>query len=79
MCIRDRQFLVWEHYNDNLQRHFILKDKMIKLNGKKLKMEIAVDITEKEVVSTQLAKKLESREKLVECIQIFSECTDRCV
>lgn len=45
--LNERQFLVWEHYNDNLQRHFILKDKMIKLNGKKLKMEIAVDITEK--------------------------------
>ena len=74
--LNEKQFLVWEHYNDNLQRHFILKDKMIKLNGKKLKMEIAVDITEKEVISTQLAKKLESREKLVECIQIFSECTD---
>lgn len=74
--LNEKKFIVWEHFNDNLNRHFILKDKMIQLNGKRLRMEIAVDITEKEVISNQISKKLESREKLVECIRIFSECTD---
>lgn len=74
--LNEKQFIVWEHYNDNLNRHYILKDKMIQFKGKRLRMEIAVDITEKEVISNQISKKLESREKLVECIRIFSECSD---
>lgn len=74
--VNDQQFLVWEHYDERTKQYYILKDKLITLNGKRLKMEIAMDITEKEGISNQIAKKLESREKLVECIHIFSETID---
>lgn len=46
-CLRMDQFHVWENENPYLNRHFILKDKLILWCGKMARLEIAIDITEK--------------------------------
>ena len=37
------KFYIWRHYNEVLRREYILKDKFILWNGKKARMEIAID------------------------------------
>ena len=46
--LRADSFYVWEYDNAFLNRHFMLKDKLILWKGRMARMEIAIDITEKE-------------------------------
>lgn len=41
---------VWNHTNEILKRSFIIKDKLVEVNGKILRMEIATDVTELEEI-----------------------------
>ncbi len=51
-------FLIWEIKNTFLERHFIMKDKLIPWKGKMARVEIAFDITEKEILSQSIQKRL---------------------
>lgn len=62
-------FYVWEFNNSSMGRHFLLKDKLIDWNGQPARLEIAVDITERELLSRDTARKLETERTLVECIR----------
>lgn len=46
--LTENAFYTWELTNQKLQRHFLLKDKLIDWDGREAKMEIAFDITAKE-------------------------------
>lgn len=52
------KFLIWERENKYLNRHFMLKDKLIPWNGKMARVEIAFDITEKEILSQSIQERL---------------------
>ncbi len=58
--LSDDCFYTWERYNEVTQKHYLLKDKWIYVDGKKMRMEIVKDKT-KEVL---LEKKLKEIEKL---------------
>lgn len=62
-------FQVWEYTNSHINRHFILKDKLIMYNNKPARMEVAIDITETENVSESLRKRLEIEKVIVKCIK----------
>lgn len=66
--LKKDEFYIWEYTNPFLKSHFILKDKLIKYNGKLVRMEVAVDITKQENVSRELIDKLEIENTLVKCI-----------
>lgn len=70
--LHDDEFYIWEHSNPHLGRHFMLKDKLIDWNGKLARMEIAVDITERESVSRRVQQKLRTEHTLVECIRALT-------
>lgn len=38
-------FLKWNHYNPNIKKHMILHDTMLIENGRRLRMEIAIDVS----------------------------------
>ena len=63
------KFYVWEFNNPSMGRHFLLKDKLIDWDGRPARLEIAVDITEQELLSRDTARKLETERTLVECIR----------
>ncbi len=63
------KFYVWEFNNPSMGRHFLLKDKLIDWDGRPARLEIAVDITEQELLSQDTARKLETERTLVECIR----------
>ncbi len=67
---------LWERYNAVLERNFLLKDCLIPLDGKTVRMEICTDITDSEPVSRSLQRRLNSEETLVKCIQALSTAKD---
>lgn len=72
--ICEDKFSVWESYNPFLNRHFILKEKLIPWQGKMMRLGIGIDITHKEIVSKSIQKKLDFEEAIVEsCKLIASE------
>lgn len=72
--LRSDEFYVWEQRNNYIGRHFILKDKKIPWQGKMARLEIGIDVTEKEVVSNGIQKKLDFEKAIVDaCKAIASE------
>lgn len=69
-------FYVWERDNVFLGRYFLLKDKLISWEGKKARLEIAVDVTEKEYVSRKIQAKLDFEKNIVSCIKMLVEEPD---
>lgn len=67
--LKEDEYYIWENTNTRTNRHFILKDKLIRWEGKPARLEIALDITEKENISKSIAEKLEIKELLVGCIK----------
>ncbi len=70
------EFYVWESKNAYLNRHNILKDKLIPWQGRIARLEMAIDITEKEIVSQSIQKKLRFEQAIVEASQILASETD---
>lgn len=66
-------FYIWEHTNPSLNRHYLLKDKLILWRGKTARMEFAIDITEKENTSRAVKSKLDVERALVECTRILMD------
>lgn len=57
-------FREWQYYNPKADRHYLLKDTLIKEDGRRLRMEIAVDITAQEQRS-DLLRNYQDLEKIV--------------
>lgn len=72
---RDR-FYCWEHYNEKVGRYYYIKDKLVELDGRLIRLEIATDGTEKEQICRQLKSNLEMKDTLVQCIQTLSQNMD---
>lgn len=57
-------FREWQYYNPKVDRHYLLKDTLIKEDGRRFRMEIAVDITVQEQRS-DLLRNYQDLEKIV--------------
>lgn len=71
-----KQYYIWEHYNQILNRHFIVRDKLVDYHGQLIRMEIATDITEKEEQTRELASRLSVEKALVLCIDTLKNGQD---
>lgn len=74
--LTDHAFYAWEHYNTAMGRYFSVKDKRVNLDGRPCRLELATDITEKELSSQKLCQKLLEEETLVSCIQTLDRYAD---
>ncbi|MCR2033641.1 sensor domain-containing phosphodiesterase [Anaerofustis stercorihominis] len=70
--INEESFYTWETYNPLLKEYFIVRDKIIDVDGKKARLEIATDITQKESEKRKLEYELYKEETIVKCIQTLS-------
>lgn len=70
------RFYVWDHYNEQVGRHYLLKDKLIEVDGRQLRLEIAIDTTERQLATQQLRQKLLEEETLIACIQTLNGTAD---
>lgn len=67
-----KDFYCWEHYNKMLNRYFYMKDKLVEWDGRLVRLEIAVDNTEREKIYRQLEQKLKTEQTLVASIKTLS-------
>lgn len=67
------EFYVWYHSNPIAGRHYLVKDKLIPWQGKTARMEIALDVTDKEEQRLRLENALETEELILTCVKILHE------
>lgn len=79
-CTNDKlnqdSFYIWENENEYCGRHFLLKDKIIPYQGKRLRLEVASDITKREVVSQSTREQLEFAKRIVGYTKTLTEFSD---
>lgn len=79
-CTNDRlcddNFYTWEFTNPSIGRHFLLKDKIIQWRGKTARMEIAFDITERELQKQKLKNMLDVQTLITNCVRMLYAVDD---
>lgn len=75
-CLQRERFHIWEFDNKELKRHFILKDKLIPWHGKLARLELAVDISQQEILSKNVREKLDFAENVLTCAKALAEEPD---
>ena len=75
-CLRRDSFYIWERDNKVLNGHFILKDKLIPWRGKMARLEIAIDVSEHEMVSQRVREKLDFAQSVLACAQVLAGDSD---
>ena len=75
-CLKKDSFYFWEWSNKLLGRHFMLKDKLIQWRGRPARLEIAIDVTEREVVSQRVREKLDYAQSVLSSAKVLAEEED---
>ncbi len=66
------KYYEWEYYNPILDGYYSLKDKLINLEGKEVRMEIASDITKRVLLAKQVEQKLSEQTALNRCVEMLN-------
>lgn len=69
--LREKEYYNWEYKNPRTGRAYILKDKLIDWGGRKARVEIAIDTTEKDEKNQELKNSLDSENLVTECAKIL--------
>ena len=75
-CLKSDEFMVWEKENDFWKRHFLRKDKLISWNGRPARMEVAMDVTERENVTRKVKEKLDFAESVLDSAKVLAQEID---
>lgn len=73
----NNDYNVWEIESSHMNKHFLLKDKNIAWNGGIARLAVAIDVTEKEIMSKQVQEKLDFEQNIVACTTMLLEEGDR--
>ena len=66
-------FYTWEYTNLKYERHLLVKDKLFVWKNKKMRFEIAIDITERQKEKEQIEHDLKTQSVIVESLQILDQ------
>lgn len=58
-ALRHDSFHIWEDMNEYCDRHFLLRDKLLDVGERTLRLQVAMDITKHEYISQQTRERLE--------------------
>ncbi len=70
------EFYIWEYLNPITGKHYLLKDKLVEIDGKTLRVEIATDTTTHFLLNQDLSQKLTEQELLTSCVQTLHTSDD---
>lgn len=65
-------FYTWEYMNPVVDRYYLLKDKLVLWNERPVRIEICTDITDKQLATKTIERKLQIEEILLQCIRDLS-------
>lgn len=68
-CLKMNETYSWEYTNPLLNRHYLLKDRLIEWDGRSARMEIAFDITENNNEKKELMERLKRDEIRLDCVR----------
>lgn len=74
--LKENRFYVWEYTNPVLKRSFSLRNKLVEIDGRKMRLEIANDITKQAEVAERMKKQLNLEETLLACVRTLNENQD---
>lgn len=69
--LSEEAFLTWECCNEKVGRHYLMKDSLINWNGKKLKIEIARDITNQRLQKEVLQEMMDGQNMIADCVKLL--------
>ncbi len=64
-------FYEWKYYSPRFNKMYLYKDKLVHLNGKLVKLQVATDITRIATLEDELTNKIEEQELLLNCIRML--------
>lgn len=64
---------IWNFYNPFTERYYLLKDRLLPWNGRKARMEIALDMTVTQNEKLALQYALDTEKTVLECVKILTE------
>lgn len=74
--LSEADYVTWECSNQKVGRHYLLKDSLIDWDGRKLKVEIACDITEQKLQQESLQEILGGQNMIVDCVKMLHSADD---
>lgn len=74
--LKKDSFYIWERDNKLMNRHFLLKDKLVLWRGKWARMEVAVDVSEHEIVTQHTREQLDYAQNALGCARVLAEEPD---
>lgn len=69
-------FYSWECANLKYGRHFLVKDKLLFWKNRKMRLEIAIDITEQQKTKEKIRHDLKNQSAIVESLQVLEQEQD---
>ncbi len=67
----EHEFYEWTYYNPRFNKSYLFKDKLVHLNGKMVKLQVATDITKMVNLEEEVKNKLEEQTLLLDCIKML--------
>lgn len=74
--LNEDSFFTWEPVNTYCGQHFILKNKLLQFHGRLVRLGIAIDVAENEVLSKSTQERLNFAKEIVECTEILADNAD---
>ena len=74
--LSDSSTYTWEHYNPITGRSYLLKDRLIDWEGRKVRLEVAFDITEQTDQRKGLEAALGDEQLVMHCVECLHQATD---
>lgn len=65
--LREDSFYEWNFYNEHMKRNFAKRGTIVSFNGRKTRMEFAIDVTEICDMEKKLKQELEVQKVLIDC------------
>jgi len=62
----------WDHYNEKLGAYFQLQDRQICYQGRRARIEIAIDVSEREKQQQELKNALSEQSMLTSCVRLLN-------
>lgn len=76
--LRHDTFSIREDNNPYCDRHFLMKDKLLDVDGRTLRLQIAMDITKREYMGKQTKERLEFANRITDYVDILSRQKNWC-
>ncbi len=67
----EHSFYEWEYFNPRFNKTYLFKDKLVPINGKLVKLQVATDVTRLDRLERDLQSKLEEHTLLLDCIKML--------